>query len=230
MTVAIRVDGIPSADYQQLIDRYRSQRTTLPPGAELSVATELDDRVDVVALWESRGAFDHFRQEWLEPMYDELGIRMPEPRYARLVQATARPAPSIDVDKGVTDLFARLQDAWAAKDPAALADCFEPEGRLIRPWGDDLQGRDAIREAMGGLLEDRMRGTTMRVDVQSIRRLGRDTALVDGTQTILEPDGSTRLTLHAVGVVAQQHQDGTYLMLDYRPYVMPDQEEFLGPR
>lgn len=54
---------------------------------------------------------------------------------------------------GMREMVGKYFAAWCARDPAALAACFDEEGTTHQPYGAlPLRGRPAIREALSRLL------------------------------------------------------------------------------
>jgi uncharacterized protein (TIGR02246 family) len=112
----------------------------------------------------------------------------------------------------VEALFEDLCRAWNRGDAHSVAAVYAPDARLVTPFGDEFDGRDAIRDAyvhyFGGLLA----GTQTQITTGKVRHLGADLFIVDATQSITGPLGD----LHLTGVVRQSGDMAQ--IVELRPY------------
>ena len=102
-----------------------------------------------------------------------------------------------------------ITEALEARNVDGVVDLFEPGGTFIDPdSGAELRGRDAIREALVGLLElePKVQGSPPQVYVAG------DIALVlsGWTMEIAGPDGETMRQSGVATDVMRQHVDGTW--------------------
>src|SRR5690348_16050327 len=87
----------------------------------------------------------------------------------------------------------RLYAAWAAGDADAFVADFTADATSIVP-GSVSQGRAALRDRMATLFAGPLNGTRVVDEVQSVRYLGADTAVVISRSAVVpagatEPDG-----------------------------------------
>ena len=114
----------------------------------------------------------------------------------------------------VEALFGAMCQAWNAGDAPAIAATFAPDGRLVDPFGDEWDGRDAVEAAYQEYFKGLLAGTTTEIDIASVRELAPGLAVVDGWQTISGPLPRMHLTaiVRAEGDSAQ--------VVECRPYVL----------
>ena len=116
----------------------------------------------------------------------------------------------------ITALLEGFCAPWNAGDIGGVSALFAEDGRLLSPYGHDARGAEAIRGLYQAFLGDGpLHGSQTTVDVEHIRSLGEDTAVVDCTQVI---DGGElgRLDLHLLAVV--RRDDPGWRIVDCRPY------------
>jgi uncharacterized protein (TIGR02246 family) len=116
----------------------------------------------------------------------------------------------------ITALLEGFCEPWNSGDIAGLAACYTEDGRLISPFGHDARGREAVRALYQQFIGDGpLQGSQTTMDVEDVRQLGDDAAIVDCRQVI---DGGDlgRLDLHLVTVV-RRDGDG-WLIVEARPY------------
>ncbi len=97
-------------------------------------------------------------------------------------QAAAAPEREADV-KAITELLASFVKAYNAKDAKALGDLFTPDAEIEDEDGDVTRGRDAIVARFTETFQEN-RGDTLTVDTDSLRFLGSDVAIEQGTATL----------------------------------------------
>ena len=109
-------------------------------------------------------------------------------------------------------LFDRMCAAWDRADAAAVAATYARDGRLVIPFGDALDGRDAIEagfaEHFGGILA----GTTTTIAVDDVRSLGDRLSVVEAAQ---ETEGPLP-TLHLTAVLRLEGDEAR--VVECRPY------------
>ena len=104
------------------------------------------------------------------------------PEAARGDQAAASQEREADV-RAITDLLASFVKAYNAKDAKAIGDLFTPDAEIEDEDGDVTRGRDAIVERFTGTFGAKDAGT-LAVDTDSLRFLGADLAIEEGTATL----------------------------------------------
>lgn len=109
-------------------------------------------------------------------------------------------------------LFSDVCQAWTRGDADGLAAHYAVDGRLISPFGDVLDGRDAVRAGFAGLFAGLLAGTRTEIAVQDVRALAPGLSVVDGTQSITGP----LPPLHFTAVVRQVGEAAE--ILECRPY------------
>ncbi len=112
----------------------------------------------------------------------------------------------------VQALFADVCAAWNRGDAHALAEHYAPDGRLINPFGEVADGREAIEAGFAQLFGGLLAGTSTEITVQNVRDVGAAMFIVDGTQTVTGP----LPPLHVTAIV-RQHGDRAEI-IDCRPY------------
>ena len=105
-------------------------------------------------------------------------------------QAAASPEREPDV-RAITDLLASFVKAYNAKDAKALGDLFTPDAEIEDEDGEVTRGRDAIVERFAGTFEENG-GDTLAVDTDSLRFLGTDVAIEEGTASLSTGAGRPR--------------------------------------
>jgi uncharacterized protein (TIGR02246 family) len=122
-------------------------------------------------------------------------------------QAAAAPEREADV-KAITDLLASFVKAYNAKDARALGDLFTPDAEIEDEDGDVTRGRDAIVARFTETFQEN-RGDTLAVDTDSLRFLGNDVAIEEGTATLSTgEDAAPRANRYSVIYALQ---DGRWL-------------------
>jgi uncharacterized protein (TIGR02246 family) len=94
-------------------------------------------------------------------------------------QATAPAQREADV-RAISDLLASFVKAYNAKDAKALADLFTPDAEVEGDAGEITKGRDFIAARFAGAFREKDSGT-LTVDSDSLRFLGSDVAVEEGT-------------------------------------------------
>jgi uncharacterized protein (TIGR02246 family) len=94
------------------------------------------------------------------------------------------PAPERESDvRAITDLLASFVKAYNERDAQALAALFTPDAEIEDDDGQITRGRDAIVGRFSAIFKDR--GAEMlTVDTDSLRFLGTDIAIEDGTASL----------------------------------------------
>ena len=93
-------------------------------------------------------------------------------------------APEREADvRAITDLLASFVKAYNAKDAKAIADLFTPDAEVEDEDGEVTRGRDAIVERFARAFEEDG-GGTLTVNTDSLRFLGTDVAIEDGTASL----------------------------------------------
>jgi uncharacterized protein (TIGR02246 family) len=98
------------------------------------------------------------------------------------VQTTAAEERQSDV-RAITDLLASFVKAYNEKDEKALVAMFTPDAEIEDDDGEVTRGRDAIVARFSGIFKESS-GDRLAVDTDSLRFLGTDIAIEEGTASI----------------------------------------------
>jgi uncharacterized protein (TIGR02246 family) len=112
----------------------------------------------------------------------ERTAREPAPAPPAGSPAAAAPEREPDV-RAITDLLASFVAAYNAKDARALGDLFTPDAEIQDENGDVTRGRDAIVGRFSGIFKEDG-GARLTVDTDTLRFLGTDIALEEGTASL----------------------------------------------
>jgi uncharacterized protein (TIGR02246 family) len=123
-------------------------------------------------------------------------------------------------------LLGRLEAAFNKSDPEAFLATWDEAGTLINPAGTVGTGRDGLRKLITQDMATVLRGTTSRLQLESVHLLRPDLAFVDFTQALeggRTPDGqpAPAVKLHVAAVAVKRH--GGWAFREARPYA------FLAP-
>ena len=116
----------------------------------------------------------------------------------------------------ITALLEGFSAPWNAGDIPGVAARYAQDGRLITPFGHDARGREAVRELYQQWLGDgQLQGSHTIMEVEDIRLLSDDVAIVDCRQ-VIEGSDLGKLDLHLVTAVTRTEQG--WLIAEARPY------------
>ena len=87
----------------------------------------------------------------------------------------------------INTLFHRLKQAWTDNDAAAYAACFTEDSDYVSYDGTRAIGRKPMQDAHDQLFQGVLAGSALVGDVESIRYLSADIALVHGTASVQMP-------------------------------------------
>ena len=90
-------------------------------------------------------------------------------------------------DHEITALFHRLKRAWTDNNAAAYAACFTEDSDYVSYDGTRAIGREPMRYAHDQLFQGVLAGSALVGDIESIRYLSPDIALVHGTASVQMP-------------------------------------------
>ncbi|MFO0787763.1 MAG: SgcJ/EcaC family oxidoreductase [Phycisphaerales bacterium] len=126
----------------------------------------------------------------------------------------------------ITKTAEAFVEAFHNGDAKAVAAMWAPDGDFVDLEGRVMKGRDAIEKDFVELFKEN-KGLKLRIDVASVRFLNGDTAIEDGTTTVLAPDGSTPSRARYTNVLVKK--DGKWLLSSVReaPYVPPTHKDHL---
>ncbi len=100
--------------------------------------------------------------------------------------------------RALTDLLNSFVKAYNARDAKAIGDLFTPDAEIEGEGGKITRGRDAIVKRFTEDLADEDPGT-LSVNTESLRFLGADLAIEEGTATLSTgPDGTPRTNRYSV--------------------------------
>lgn len=135
----------------------------------------------------------------------------PDPRQAEITQAAQA-----------------FVEAYERGDAKAIAAMWTPDADLIDVEGRVLKGRSAIEKDFADFFREN-KGQKLRIDVESVRFVGPDMVIEDGTTSALAPDGSGSSRAHYTNVLVKR--DGKWMIASVReaPYVPPSNQQNLQP-
>ncbi len=120
-----------------------------------------------------------------------------EPEPARGDRPAASPERESDV-RAITELLASFVKAYNAKDARAIGDLFTTDAEIEDEDAEVTRGRDAIVARFTGTFAERDAGT-LAVGTDSLRFLGADLAIEEGTATLSTgPDTPPRTNRYSV--------------------------------
>ena len=123
--------------------------------------------------------FSARRWAWSWPRTGRHGSGCARPGGA---QTTASQEREPDV-RAITDLLASFVKAYNEKDAKALGALFTPDAEIQDEDGDVTQGREAIVARFAGIFKENG-DTSLGVDADSLRFLGTDLAIEEGTASL----------------------------------------------
>jgi uncharacterized protein (TIGR02246 family) len=125
-------------------------------------------------------------------------------------KAGGRPTTDHGADEAaIRANVAAFEKAYNAKDAKAIAALFWPNAQIVDKDGNATEGRAAIERVFADLFADSPQGTT-EVKVQSIRFIGSDLALEEGTTKETSAPGET--PEYDAYTVIHVKRDGKWLM------------------
>ncbi len=137
-------------------------------------------------------------------------------------QATG--AGRADDEQALRALVTEFTRAFNAGDVKAVAALFSDNARLVTLTGRAINGRAAIEQLFASSLQE-YPGQTIEVKTESLRLLGADSAVEEGTTTLTSPPaagaprGSSETTRYSVAYVKR---DGKWLQDSIRDYPLPE--------
>ncbi|MCE9631385.1 MAG: nuclear transport factor 2 family protein [Planctomycetia bacterium] len=146
--------------------------------------------------------------------------RVGEPRrLAPEASVTAAPTAVADERAEIRDMLGGYLRAFNQHDAAALVAHWTAAGENIDlDSGEVTAGREAVREVFTALFADDA-AATIDIDVQAIRPVRADVAVVDGTSRIMFGDGNRAGSRFSAVVVKQ---DGRWLLESVREAARPE--------
>jgi uncharacterized protein (TIGR02246 family) len=90
-------------------------------------------------------------------------------------------------DRQIRDLFDRFMRAWADNDPAKYVACFTSDADYVSYDGTRTVGRAAMHHHFDKLFRGVLAGSRLVGDIESIRFVNTDVAVVHGTASVLMP-------------------------------------------
>jgi uncharacterized protein (TIGR02246 family) len=112
-------------------------------------------------------------------------------------------------DNGVRALYARILDAWNARDASAMASCFEPQGNMVGFDGSQVDSRVEIERHLKPIFASHPTAAYV-AKVRQIRCLAPEVCILRAVAGMIPP-GSADVkpalnTIHSL--VAMKHADG----------------------
>ena len=90
-------------------------------------------------------------------------------------------------DAQLTALFERLMRAWTDNDAVAYGACFTEDSDYVSYDGTRAIGRRPMQQAHEQLFRGVLAGSALVGDIESVRHVGRDVAVLHGTASVLMP-------------------------------------------
>ena len=157
----------------------------------------------------------------------------PRPTTARIAEpgrlaaaVTADPAARVDERAEIRDMLSAYLRAFNQHDATALVAHWTAAGENIDlDSGEVTAGQEAVREVFTALFADDT-AATIDIDLQAIRPVSADVAVVDGTSRIMFGDGDRAGSRFSAVVVKQ---DGRWLLQSVREAARPEAPEAPRP-
>ncbi|MDI3402359.1 SgcJ/EcaC family oxidoreductase [Streptomyces cavernicola] len=90
-------------------------------------------------------------------------------------------------DEQITQLFQRFMQAWTDNDAVTFGACFTEDADYVSYDGTRAVGRVALQDNHERLFRGVLAGSALVGDLESIRQVTADVALVHGTASVLMP-------------------------------------------
>jgi uncharacterized protein (TIGR02246 family) len=129
-------------------------------------------------------------------------------------------SPEMEAVRKTADAFAK---AFNAGDAKAVAAFWTKDGEFVGADGDTIRGRDEIEKSYAEFFKSNPK-TTIAVEIESVRLLGRYTALEEGTLKVTRP-GDKEPGVSRYSVLHVREDDG-WRMASVREWV-PDPQELV---
>jgi uncharacterized protein (TIGR02246 family) len=119
-------------------------------------------------------------------------------------------ASDLHIDRDLRDLFDRMCAAWTAGDAHAYGACFTEDSDYVSYDGTHAKGRSAIVDNHDRLFTGVLTDSALVGEVESIRFLGPDLAVLHATGSVLMPWRATlpKRRLSRQTIIAVRTQDG----------------------
>lgn len=120
----------------------------------------------------------------------------------------------MNAEEAVANVYRRLIDGWNSNNATEMAHAVAHDGLVIGYDGSQMQGRDQIRDELGGVFQHHQTATYI-TKVRSTRALGPDVGLLNAVVGMVPPGGSEIIPeRNAIQtVVAYRGDDGWSAML-----------------
>lgn len=112
-----------------------------------------------------------------------------------------------------------LEAAWEKHDAKSVAELFTKDGDVITAKGEKLEGREGIEQSLADGFSGDLKDTTLSEDVQKVRVIKPDVALVDADGELKGTDNPRRF--HVFSVMLKQ--DGKWVWETTRVIVYRDE-------
>ena len=135
------------------------------------------------------------------------------------------PAPPDTRDADAASIHALVEEwsaAAQAKDPVGFASVYAENSRLMLESAPDVNGRQAIQEALGGMMQDPNFDLSFEADEVVVSRSS-DLAYETGTysMTLSDPEGNPATQMGYYVVVWQKQADGSWKVVVDAPVSDP---------
>jgi uncharacterized protein (TIGR02246 family) len=149
----------------------------------------------------------------------ELLLASPPPARATSPETTAEENSLMNNAKAFVDAFEK-------GDAKAVAAFWADDGDYVDVNGRHLQGRSAIENAFKDFFAEN-KGLKLRIDVNSVRFVTPDTAIEDGTTSVISPDGTPPNQTRYTNVHVKKDGQWVLQSVHEAPYTPPGNYEHL---
>jgi uncharacterized protein (TIGR02246 family) len=116
---------------------------------------------------------------------------------------------SLSDDDQIRALWVRLSQAWAAGSGEQFGRVFAPDADFVSVRGELQHGCVEIGDRHAGLFRSVYLDSTLVTDIQAIRYLTSDVAVVQAASTVLSPESAPSMSTHAQAVVERRGGEWT---------------------
>ncbi|REK88892.1 SgcJ/EcaC family oxidoreductase [Streptomyces inhibens] len=135
-------------------------------------------------------------------------------------------------DEQITQLFKQFMQAWTGNDAAAFGACFTADADYVSYDGTHATGRPALQDNHDRLFRGVLAGSALVGDLEAIRHITAEVAVVHGTASVLMPWRSElpKRRLSRQTLVVVRTEQGWRISAIHngrvRPVTIPDPDAF----
>lgn len=125
----------------------------------------------------------------------------------------------MDQDRAsIEQFFASFRDTWKTNDGEALGGLFSQDGSIVNPFGQRADGRAAVGAMYSEYFDSILKGTSTTMQIDHVRTVGSDHALVDAEQVITGAGGEVVMAVRLAALL--ERRAGGWSFVDSRPYAV----------